>query len=796
MGEDIRTDGSGPGTAPGPAGPPELRPRAAGRAVVAALWGPPGAEPRALPVPPSGPVPGPVLGGVCAAIAQRRGVPVQRVRWLFALTVLPLLAYPLLWTVHAAAHPRQGGGAALGSTLLFALIAIATGFGSFAFLLAQGSPPVASLLTAATVGLPLLLLASSPLLVWRIMTAAAVAAAVLPREGGDPGGAGVLVPALPAYLAVLFCVGRQYAPGTALAAGGAAAAVGLSAAAASGTASGPVWSAAGAAAAVALGTALRTRALRSGTDRDTAPDSGGRGRPSAAAAGPGAAVQGLVDAVWREPVRRPGGPARLLGGRRRPQQKRIIGGVCAALAGNEQAMRVVLRIAAIFFAPWTVLGYLPLWLVLPSERDPQPPDEDAAGPPVTARERAAWGVLCIAAGLAALAAAAQLSQFHGLSPAPSVLVGAAAGLPLALLPVAPLLAWRIAAAGMAAGVAAVGAAGAPPNDLWPWPAAGLVVMGACLYAVAAAHPARTAGGAAAATVVAGLFAAVPLTGVPVLQPAWLSAVAVGCTVLGASARSRRTAQRELARESALRRRDRQRQAAAEERSRIARELHDVVSHHMSMIAIQAEAAPYKYPDLPEGAAQTFTAIRDASRGALSEMRRVVGLLRADGDTAERAPQPDLSALGALVDGARRAGLRIDFDDRSAAAGADPAAARSAYRIVQESLSNAARHAEGADVAVRVGPAEGGLEVVVENGPPPGPAPAPVDAGGHGLVGMRERAVVLGGTLEAGALPGGGFRVRAVLPSAPAAGLPAAAPAAPPQRPPDGQQGPAGPQRRQ
>ncbi|MFC7742394.1 sensor histidine kinase [Nocardiopsis composta] len=243
-------------------------------------------------------------------------------------------------------------------------------------------------------------------------------------------------------------------------------------------------------------------------------------------------------------------------------------------------------------------------------------------------------------------------------------------------------------------------------------------MAVLLYAVAAAHPGRVAGGAAAITV-AVCFAPAPLlAGAPFGQPIWISAVAVGVTVLGASVRGRRSAQRELARESELRRRDQERKAAAEERSRIARELHDVVSHHMSMIAIQAEAAPYKYPDLPPGAAETFTTIRDAARGALSEMRRVVGLLREQGEEAERAPQPGLERLADLVDGARQAGMQVDLEDRSAEAAPPDAVGRSAYRIVQEALSNAARHAHGAPVRVRLAPEGGALEVWVSNGPAP------------------------------------------------------------------------------
>ncbi|WP_163572403.1 sensor histidine kinase [Fodinicola feengrottensis] len=139
-----------------------------------------------------------------------------------------------------------------------------------------------------------------------------------------------------------------------------------------------------------------------------------------------------------------------------------------------------------------------------------------------------------------------------------------------------------------------------------------------------------------------------------------------------------------------------RQAVLTERSRIARELHDVVAHHMSMIAIQAQAAPYKIPDLPPPALETFAAIRGASTTALTEMRRVIGLLRDESEDAERVPQPGLDGLDELVKGARAAGMSVELTitrgpQEEVPLGVDV----SAFRIVQESLSNASRHAPGA-----------------------------------------------------------------------------------------------------
>src|SRR5690606_28740203 len=186
---------------------------------------------------------------------------------------------------------------------------------------------------------------------------------------------------------------------------------------------------------------------------------------------PLSAVDGVVDAAWRERVARPGGPVRLLRGLRRPRGTRLLGGVCAALAGDSRRLRIALRLAAVLLLPGTVLmAYPVLWLLLPSEGDPRPRAlEEDPEPRVTGRE---W-------------TACQLFGFHGLGPGLASVLGVLCGLPLVLLPVAPLLAWRIAAGGLAATVAVVGAAGSPPNDLWPWPAAALVVMAVLLYAVAA-----------------------------------------------------------------------------------------------------------------------------------------------------------------------------------------------------------------------------------------------------------------------------------------------------------------------
>jgi signal transduction histidine kinase len=189
----------------------------------------------------------------------------------------------------------------------------------------------------------------------------------------------------------------------------------------------------------------------------------------------------------------------------------------------------------------------------------------------------------------------------------------------------------------------------------------------------------------------------------------------------------------------------------------------VVAHHMSVIAIQAEAAPYRVPDPPEELASSFATIRASATEGLRELRRVLGVLRADGDAGDPAPQPDLGRLDELVAGVAAAGLAVTTTVTGAPRPLPPGVGLSAYRIVQEALSNVLRHANGSDVRVEIVYRPAALELRVRNGPPPVP-PAPSPGAGHGLPGMRERAAMLGGELAAGPDPDGGYAVAAVLPA--------------------------------
>ena len=209
--------------------------------------------------------------------------------------------------------------------------------------------------------------------------------------------------------------------------------------------------------------------------------------------------------------------------------------------------------------------------------------------------------------------------------------------------------------------------------------------------------------------------------------------------------------------------ERARRAVLEERTRIARELHDVVAHHMSLIAVRAETAPYRLTGLPESARAEFSSLSEVAREALAEMRRLLGVLRHD-QPAALAPQPQLSDLPALVDAARQAGAPVEFSAPTALGQVPAGVGVCAYRIVQESLSNASQHAPGAPITVSIDHDRGAVLLRVANGPGGHPAPSGNEhRPGHGLTGMHERVALLGGSLTAGPAPDGGFVVSAVLP---------------------------------
>jgi signal transduction histidine kinase len=241
---------------------------------------------------------------------------------------------------------------------------------------------------------------------------------------------------------------------------------------------------------------------------------------------------------------------------------------------------------------------------------------------------------------------------------------------------------------------------------------------------------------------------------------------IGCSVwlVGRYARRRRGAETVLESRTRLLEREREQQAAviAAERGRIARELHDVIAHTVSVMGIQAAAAAEVIDSEPWRARAPLESIQATARDAVEELRRLLGVLRDDRESVELAPQPNLGGLEDLVERARESGipveLSIEGERRELPAGIELAA----YRIVQEALTNIRKHAGAARARVLVGYCLKYLDVLVEDD---GPGRSKTRGVGHGLVGMRERTALYGGTLEAGPRPGGGFAVRARLPFA-------------------------------
>ena len=225
-------------------------------------------------------------------------------------------------------------------------------------------------------------------------------------------------------------------------------------------------------------------------------------------------------------------------------------------------------------------------------------------------------------------------------------------------------------------------------------------------------------------------------------------------------RSQRGAALELSRQEELRRR------ASEERMRIARDLHDVVAHNISVINVQANTALHLMDRQPERARSALTTINDVSKQALVELRSVLGVLRDVDENAPRAPTPGLARLDDLVDDAAAAGLAVHVEEDGYRAPLPVDVDLAAYRIVQEALTNSARHSGGANATVRLGYRDCALELEVSDDGTPRPSgrsPTPASGTGNGIAGMTERAAALGGTLQAAPRPEGGFGVRAWLP---------------------------------
>lgn len=375
---------------------------------------------------------------------------------------------------------------------------------------------------------------------------------------------------------------------------------------------------------------------------------------------------------------------------------------------------------------------------------------------------------------AVLALLLSFGQVVDAAPESELLVGAGAlatAGAIILLGRRALTAWRIAALTCAAWLFGPPAPPATLIDaealfgmfLFPWVSA--ITLFVCFLLVARRYRravAWSAWGWTALLIVLGGYGDAPL--------AWLVVITAAAFVVDAR-RQRARAQADAERERAARAEQEGHSLVLEERARIARDLHDVVAHHMSMVAVQAETARYRLTGRDEATYEEFESIATSARAALSDVRGILTVLRDETGVVAHAPQPTLADLETLVATAASVGQQVTMTVDGRRRPLPTAVEIGAYRIVQESLANAARHAPGASVTIAVEYRPDALELTVTNGPPPG---GTRDAGagsggsargdgGHGLVGMRERATLLGGRLDAGPTADGGFRVAATVP---------------------------------
>jgi signal transduction histidine kinase len=397
----------------------------------------------------------------------------------------------------------------------------------------------------------------------------------------------------------------------------------------------------------------------------------------------------------------------------------------------------------------------------------------APRPPLTHRiTPRQWLAVDVAAAAAAmLVITFGLRMVHGPRfVMPTAGVGAitvAATLPVAVRRLWPLPVLAV----VTVAVAALTAVGRAPltSDL---------MLGMAVY-MAAVRLSRTAAVvslvATEAAIVAGLLTAAATARTQnVMLHSMLAAAAMW--FVGYGVRERRRYRAGLAEQAAQRQRaeaEHARHALQEERLRIARELHDVLAHTLSVVTVQAGVGRRVGTARPAEAMRALRAVEEASRGALDELRRLLCLLRSDdqpGDAvAALAPAPGLGDLGSLAAMVRDAGTPVMVDLTGDVTALPPVASLTAYRIVQEALTNVVRHAPGAEATVRVGIGPAGVRIeVTDSGRAPQAVGLATSGEGHGIAGMRERAAIFGGTVDAGALPRGGFRVAAVLPVAPAA----------------------------
>jgi signal transduction histidine kinase len=385
---------------------------------------------------------------------------------------------------------------------------------------------------------------------------------------------------------------------------------------------------------------------------------------------------------------------------------------------------------------------------------------DTGRPPWRPRRRL-WDrallALALFYGVVVIGTASGTDEAVRLSSGLYLLCAAPVALGLVVAVRRPLDGWRLSLVGLVLTgyVLAPPPAPSPVLEGWQW-----LLWCPVLLATAWASPRRVAAGVAVVSL-ALLVVLATTTPWPV-NPVFELPVAVvgllGPLVVGASLGARWDARRALEAEQARTAEAQAARGALAERARIAREMHDVVAHHLSLIAVRCETAPYRLAPLDERARAELAEVGGTARSALTDLQRLLGVLRAEGQDAERAPQPGAGDLGALLDGVRAAG--VDVEAHVEDVPLPDTLGLSVFRIVQQALSNATQHSPGGPVRVSVTRDGGALRVEVVNGP--GTAPGTPGAG-TGLTGMRERAELHGGRLAAEPTGGGGFRVLAELP---------------------------------
>jgi signal transduction histidine kinase len=394
---------------------------------------------------------------------------------------------------------------------------------------------------------------------------------------------------------------------------------------------------------------------------------------------------------------------------------------------------------------------------------PEPPPLPADGGRFGWLRRYRTPVLWLAALVTFLLSSQLLLEQSSLWEIFIPVVAALIALPLGLAADTPLRAWRLQVV-----VAAAAPLLVPPVG-WegpPWPATMPFVAAYVTYTVAVRLDLHLLVGVWLVTY-GGILWSYFVTGPRRNGLGEANVAVVFATILiayGYLVGTRRRLQRELVEGRQREQRQQARSALLEERARIARELHDVVAHHMSVIAVRAETAPFRIPGLPDAVKDDMAETSAIAREALTEMRRLLGVLRGADTATERAPQPGMDRLEGLVGAVRGAGLAVDLRVEGTQRPLPSGVELSAYRILQEALSNTLRHAPGAHVSAEVGYEPDCLRLRVHNDPPPagGDRPPPTSPG-QGIIGMRERAAMLGGTLAAAPTAEGGYLVEAVLP---------------------------------